>query len=268
MRLVLQALDRTFPLNDKSSLSIGSDPACGVYLPSSRQTERFAEIKTDSTLAWLIKAAGSQHSIHHNGRRIDSLTMLRAGDDLHFDDITVHVKSEFAPTLDKTSGQQAINFSDRILIRVASGAETGKGHALVNSLCIGRSSISEICVDDPALAERQILIQRQGNDVLVKNLSPALEMRIDGWACNEAILKAGSQLNIEQHRFVLDCPCLDLAKTDVLLPVDTPSDTVEINGALNESAAKTTLFSRSQWILLGSAVLIAILLVILLTIPS
>ncbi len=266
MRFVLHALEQKFPIDASSSLSIGSDPSNTVYLPSARQTERFAEIRAYEKHLWLLKSPETQHAIHHNGRRIDSLTLLRAGDDLHFDGIAVHVRSEAAPVFEKTACIQAVNFSERIVLRICSGAETGKAYALINSLCIGRSSLSEICVDDPAFAERQILVQRQGNHVRVKNLSPALEMRVDGWICHEAILNIDAQLNIEQHRFILQSSCPDLANSAKPSVLEPPATLPENTEQSPKALAKTPLFSRSQWILLGFAVGIAILFVLLLTI--
>jgi hypothetical protein len=67
--------------------------------------------------------------------------------------------------------------------------------------------LSEVCIDDSALAERQILLQRQGNDIFVKNLSPVLEMSVDGWVCEEAVLSPGARISIEQHRFRFEAPC-------------------------------------------------------------
>lgn len=266
MRLVLHTLDQKFAIEAMSSLTIGSDPSNTVYLPSAKQTESFAEIRSSDHGVWLQKSPGTQHTIHHNGRRIDSITLLRAGDDVHFDGIAVQFRSAHQPVFEKTAGAQAINFSDRIVLRVCSGAETGKAFALVNSLCIGRSSLSEICVDDPALAERQILLQRQGNDVLVKNLSPALEMRVDGWICHEAILNIDSQLNIEQHRFILQSSSSDLANTPQIHLPETPVIELENTTQAPQMLSNTKLFSRSQWILLGSAVAIAVFFVLLLTI--
>jgi hypothetical protein len=268
MRLVIYANDQKFPIETMSSLTVGSDPSNTVYLPSAKQTECFAEIRSSDNGTWLQKSPGTQHTVHHNGRRIDSMAMLRAGDDLHFDEIAVQVRSEQLPVFEKNSMKQAINFSDRIVLRICSGAETGKAYALVNSLCIGRSSLSEICVDDPAMAERQILMQRQGNDVLVKNLSPALEMRVDGWICHEAILNIESQLNIEQHRFILQSSSSDLANVQHTHLPEAPVAEFENATQVNQALSKSSLFSRSQWILLGSAVAIAALFVLLLTIST
>lgn len=266
MRLVLQIPDQHSVPVGQAELSIGSDPSAEVYLPNSRGTEAFARIRPANGALWLLRAEGSDSPVHLNGRRVHAKALLRAGDELHFDGTPVQVKSELVPSCEKQQQGRALNFSDRILLRVHSGAQTGKAFALVNSLCIGRSGISEIRVDDPALAERQILLQRQGNDVLVKNLSPALEMRVDGWVCTEALLKPGSQLDIERHRFVLESPAPDLAnmpETVAATPAHTEAKAVD---APTLPIGNPALFSRSQWILLGCSVAISALLIVLLTI--
>jgi pSer/pThr/pTyr-binding forkhead associated (FHA) protein len=265
MRLVLQIPDQHAVTIDKAELSIGSDPSGDVYLPNSRGTEAYARILCQSDAVWLIRNEDSGSSVHLNGRRVQAKALLHAGDELHFDGFPVQVKSETAPVSDKPPSSRVLNFSDRILVRAHCGAQSGKAFALVNSLCIGRSGISEIRVDDPAMAERQILLQRQGNEVLVKNLSPALEMRVDGWVCNEALLKPGSQLNIEQQRFTLESPVLDLMKmseSTVIEPLQLPAEPDDMAPLPKSEVA---LFNRSQWILLASAVVISTLLVLLLT---
>lgn len=266
MRLVLQIPDRNAVPIDKPELVIGSDPSGDVYLPNSRQTEVYARIRPTTDAVWLLRADGSSASVHLNGRRIHAKALVRAGDELHFDGMPVQVKSEQVPVSDRPHAARAVNFSDRIVLRVHSGAETGRAFALINSLCIGRSGISEVRVDDPALAERQILLQRQGNDVLVKNLSPALEMRVDGWVCDEALLKPGSQLNIEQHRFVLESPAPDLANVPEPIAAEIAPESAQSAELPPLPKAAPALFSRSQWILLGSAIGISVLLVLLLTI--
>lgn len=266
MRLVLQIPDQNSVPIGKTELSIGSDPAGDVYLPNSRGTEAYARIRPVNDTLWLLRAEGSSSPVHLNGRRVHAKALLHAGDELHFDGMPVQVKSELAPSCEKQQPGRALNFSDRIVLRVHSGAQTGKAFALVNSLCIGRSGISEIRVDDPALAERQILLQRQGNDVLVKNLSPALEMRVDGWVCNEALLKPGSQLDIERHRFVLESPAPDLANMPETLAAASSHADAKPADAPPLPVGNPALFSRSQWILLGCSVVISVLLVVLLTI--
>lgn len=265
MRLVLQIPDQQVVALDKAELSIGSDPSGDVYLPNSRGTEAYARIRNQTDAVWLIRNEDSGMSVHLNGRRIQAKALLHAGDELHFDGFPVQVKSEMAPVSDKPPSSRVLNFSDRILIRAHCGAQSGKAFALVNSLCIGRSGISEIRVDDPAMAERQILLQRQGNEVLVKNLSPALEMRVDGWICNEALLKPGSQLNIEQHRFTLESPVLDLMKMAESTTIETLQEPAEPEETAPLPKRDAALFNRSQWLLLASAVGISALLVLLLT---
>lgn len=268
MSLLLQTPEHKTLLLDKSELTIGSDPSGDLYLPFSGISSKHAVIKLESDLAWLIRPSESAGSLHLNGRMISAAALLKAGDEIHFNTTVVHVKAtQQAESIRPNSSMtQAVHFSDRLVLRVLTGPEAGKAYALLNSLCIGRSTLSELQVDDFSMAERQILIQRQANDILVKNLSPVLEMRVNGWVCNEAVLTIGSQLSIEQHRYILQSSCPDFTQA-----VD-----VVITEALNEEKSpvimqqqelsKPKIFSRAQWILLGSAILISSLLILLLTI--
>ena len=263
MRLFLHTPDQKTISIDKPVLSLGSDPAADVYLPYSQLAPIHCRIVSDDSATWVINP--DAHAVHVNGRRISSTALIRVGDELHFDTVAVKVCCQQVPTAEKSQSVKAVNFSERVLLRVLTGAESGKAYALVNSLCIGRSAISEIQVDDAALAERQILIQRQGNDVLIKNLSPVLEMQIDGWICDEAILKPGSQLNIEQHRFMLTSSYADLSIEAELAILEKPVRIAEPKQDTALPVQRRAIFSRPQWILLASALAIAGLLVLLLT---
>ncbi len=269
MRLLLQTPEGKTLLLDKSELTIGSDPSGDLYLPFSGISLKHALIKIESELTWLIRPSEAEGGVHLNGRMVSAAALLKAGDEIHLNSTVVRVKSSQPPeqTKNNTSGTQAVHFSDRIVLRVLTGPETGKAYALVNSLCIGRSTLSELQVDDFSMAERQILIQRQGNEILVKNLSPVLEMRVNGWVCNETVLTVGSQLSIDQHRYVLQSSCPDfmMQVKDVVIADDV---SVEEPPAVNQQQelSKLRIFSRAQWILLGSAILISSLLILLLTI--
>lgn len=268
MSLVLYATDSNKTLClDKSELNVGSDPASDLYLPNTGIAAKHAVIRLDAGLTWLIRPSQATGNVHVNGRLIYAAALLNAGDELHFDSILFRVKSAEPYQALKTGANASIatHFSERIILRVLTGPETGYAYALINSLCIGRSSLSDVQVDDSTLAERQVLIQRQGNDVMVKNLSPVLEMLVDGWPCNEGILSVGSQLCIDQHRFMLQSSCTDFAlqveapKTKVVIELE---DQIEL---LPSEPKNPAIFTRAQWILLASSVLISGLLILLLT---
>jgi hypothetical protein len=269
MRLMLQVHNQTYYLADRATLTIGANSGSDIGLAGMERGDNVACIHSVSAGLCLLKSAETGIAIHHNGCRVAALAFLRAGDELYFDSTAVQVKSEHAPIFEKPScSNQAINFGDRILLRIRTGAQTGKAFVLINSLCIGRSSISEIVIDDLGLAERQILLQRQGNDVWVKNLAPSLEMRVDGWVCDQAILKAGSQINIEQHRFVLESSMFEMVDTSAIQTMNLPQMLADVESVVPQVMRVSALFSRAQWILLASAVVIAGLLVVLLSVSS
>jgi hypothetical protein len=91
-------------------------------------------------------------------------------------------------------------------------------------------------------------------------------MRVDGWVCDEALLKPGSQLDIERHRFVLESPAPDLANLPETQAAASSQAGAKPADAPPVSAGNPALFSRSQWILLACSVAISVLLVVLLTI--
>lgn len=247
-----------------SPLRIGSDPASEVYLAHPGVAPLHARLIPDAAgLLWVEPAADETAAVHVNGRRIVRGALLSPGSDLHLGSCALRLSSVSRPESIRRPASQPVNFSGRVLLRALSGAEAGRAYVLVNSLCIGRSDLSEVRIDDSALAERQILLQRQGNDVLVKNLSPVLEMRVDGWVCEEAVMQPGAQISIEQHRFRFEAPAGEAdtqsepEKTDTLQPFNAKD-------AMPAEPARR-IFSPAQWILLAVAAAISAFFIILLS---
>jgi hypothetical protein len=268
MSLVLHTSDHNTLSLDKPELNIGSDPTGDLYLANSGISSKHAVIRTNAGLTWLTRPSKATGSVHVNGRLIHAAVLLKAGDEIHFDAISCRIKSsQPAKSLKpNVNGVVSTNFSERIVLRVLTGSETGMAYALINSLCIGRSSLSDVQVDDSSMAERQVLLQRQGNDVVAKNLSPILEMQVDGWVCNEAILAIGSQLCIDQHRYLLQSSCPDFAQLVEITVHEVEAESKDNIELLTPVVSDPPIFTRAQWILLASSVLISGLLILLLTI--
>jgi hypothetical protein len=243
---------------DRPKMRIGSDPGSDIYLAHPDLAEAHAVLHSDDHAVWLEPLG---QPVHVNGRRVLSAALVRPGDDLHFGSVPVRIQTEKAPALEASSGGVALNFSGRVVLRALTGSDVGRAYALMNSLCIGRSVLSEIRIDDLALAERQVLVQRQGNHIVVKNLSPVLEMRVDGWSCTEARLTPNSQLCIEQHRFLLEAPFWNVDSVG-----DPQHEQVPESLAEPEPVAEPPpFFSKTQWLLLAAAIAISGLIVLLLT---
>lgn len=243
---------------DKPLMRIGSGPGAEIYLPQPGLAPVHAVLHADAEGLWLETAG---QPVHVNGRPIRSVARLRAGDDLHFGSLPARLLSASAPAT-AASGGSPVAFAGRVVLRQLTGRDAGRAHVLLNSLCIGRSVLSEIRIDDMALAERQVLLQRQGNGIIAKNLSPVLEMRVNGWACSEAQLAMGAQICLDQHRFVLEMPCQDLSETDAPVP-ETPADAPA--PVAPAAAGAAPFFSNTQWLLLGAAIAVSAAIVLLLT---
>jgi hypothetical protein len=261
MNCVLLAPGQTAAVIDKPLMRIGSDPSSDIYLPHPGVSPLHAIIHSGHQLLWL-ETTGQM--LHVNGRRIHSCSIIRPGDDLNFGTLPVKVQTAAAPVMEVMPVAKALNFSGRVVLRVLTGRDAGRAFPLMNSLCIGRSVLSEIRIDDLALAERQVLMQRHGNSILVKNLSPVLDMRVNGWSCTEAILTPGSQLSIDQHRFILEAPCPDLGSADE--PLAEPMELVPLEP--ERVSIKPAIFSKTQWLLLASAIGISLAIILLLTLST
>ncbi len=248
---------------DRPEMRIGSAPDNDIVLVGEGIAPLHALLHDGISMLWLERIASETGAeIHINGRRVAARALVHDGDEIHFGTNSIKLSSARLPEVAAAGPEKAMHFSDRVVLRVMTGREAGKGYALVNSLCIGRSALSEIRLDDMAMAERQILVQRQGNDILVKNLSPVLEMRVSGWVCQEARLLPGAQFSIDQHRFQLQAPCSDMSdkpqapQPNVADLIDPKTEAVPL--------PESRLFSKAQWILLAMSIALSGLFILLL----
>ena len=263
MQWLLNIPGQTAVLVGDTPVRVGSDPASEIYLAQPGVAPVHARLLPDAGgVLWIEPASDEAAAVHVNGRRIVRAAMLAPGDDLHLGTCALRVCSAQKPDAARRPAEQPINFSGRVVLRMLTGADTGRAHVMVNSLCIGRSDLSEVRIDDSALAERQILLQRQGNDIFAKNLSPVLEMRINGWVCEEALLQTGARIAIEQHRFRLEGPGHEV------LPVSGPPSAESLpapDATVQAIAPVKRIFSPAQWILLAAAIAISAVFIILLS---
>lgn len=259
MNWLLHTAGQTDTAIDKPLMRIGSAPGAEIYLPQPGLAPVHAVLHAGTEGVWLETAG---HPVHVNGRPIHSVALLRAGDDLHFGSLPARLLSASVPAT-APSGGSPVAFAGRVVLRQLTGRDAGRAHVLLNSLCIGRSVLSEIRIDDMALAERQVLLQRQGGGIIAKNLSPVLEMRVNGWACTEAQLAMGAQICLDQHRFVLEMPCPDLTEADAPVSEATADD--ESAPVTTAPAGLAPFFSITQWLLLGAAIAVSAAIVLLLT---
>ncbi len=173
---------------------------------------------------WLNVPEGMR-GVHVNGRPVQRMAMLRAGDTVHVEGIEVAlagvpvnrvVPQELAAASAETGGGQLggdrpgsaqPGSAQRVVLRGVGGTHHGRCFTLEQPRTIGRLRESDIRIDDPAVAERHARIELHGDRVVLRDLGSADGSVVNGDRVRDAILVSGDQIVIDgHHRFVVEAP--------------------------------------------------------------
>lgn len=219
-----------------------------------------AQFCMDRRGLWLQVATGSR-GIHVNGRPVQRMAMLRAGDTVYLDgaEILVQASHQGVDALPKAESGDASD--PRIVLRGLGGKHHGRSYPLSQPCLVGRAAASTIRIGDPAFAERHAQLERRGDRVLLRDLGSGAGSMVNGVAVRDALLAAGDQVVFEsQHRFVVEVPWQETAG-DGSEPIDenTPGGAGESTAIPGRQSVR-----RWPWLLLAALFLGAMLSALLL----
>jgi len=210
---------------------------------------------------WLQVANGIR-GIHVNGRPVQRMALLRAGDAVYVDGAEILVQAAHQGLDALPQADAAGNANDpRIVLRGVGGKHHGRSFTLSKPCVVGRSHSAAIHIDDPGFAERHAQLERRGDNVLLRDLGSANGSRVNGLEVRDALLAAGDQVAFgSQHRFVVEVPWLESANESRRLADEAGSDAAEkeLTPAPRQSAR------RWPWLLLAALFLAATLSALLL----
>lgn len=154
---------------------------------------------------WLQVPTGMR-GVHVNGRPVQRMALLRAGDTIYVDGVELLVQASHLPPEPASEPMPAAP-DPRIILRGVGGKYHGRSIPLLRPVLVGRAREAAIRVDDPVFAERHAHLEVQGDRVLLRDLGSADGSLVNGVATREALLVAGDQLVFDpQHRFVVEVP--------------------------------------------------------------
>lgn len=192
-------------------IAIGSvaNGAKAVVLPGIAALH--AQVAAGRRGCWLTVPAGIS-GVHLNGRPVKRLAFLRAGDLLCLGDIRLQLEGDPEPPLVRdvpkagARPDESTFGSAKAVLRGLSGAWFGKTLPLATPRTIGSGKACDVRLDSPDLAEKHCSIEISGDQVLLRALSERSSARVNGYPVRDAILAPGDQLQIAEHRFLLEAP--------------------------------------------------------------
>ncbi|MFN7136039.1 MAG: FHA domain-containing protein [Thermomonas sp.] len=153
---------------------------------------------------WMTVAPGTR-GIHVNGRPVQQLAMLRAGDSIHIDGqelLLVGTREEQPlPASPARPGEGSL----RLVLRGIGGDHHGRSLSLEKPRRIGSSARADLRIDGHGITPEHAVLELVDGQPLLHQT--AAEVLVNGSAVRQAVLQAGDQLVFGgRHRFVLEGP--------------------------------------------------------------
>lgn len=215
-----------------------------------------AQFCVDRRGLWLQVASGIR-GVHVNGRPVQRMALLRAGDAVYVDGVEIMVQASHQ-TLDAMPPSDKEDADDpRVVLRGIGGRHHGRSFPLSKPCLVGRAREAGIRIEDPGFSERHAQLERRGDHVLLRDLgSSSTGSLVNGVLVREALLAAGDQVAFgSQHRFVVEVPWLESAVEERELGDDAE---LEEFGETSAPAPRRSVL-RWPWLLLAAVLLAALL---------
>lgn len=185
-------------------LAFGRD-ASGQLATVDAQSPWLLQLSNDRRGLWLT-VAEQVRGVHVNGRPIQQVAMLRAGDCIHvagrqlllLSEVDTRPATEIAPPQDPVA-------SVRLVLRGVGGRHHGRSISLDRPCRIGSAPDSELRIEGHGILPQHAVVEGSNGQVLLHAHGDAVQ--VNGQPTREAVLHGGDQITFgPQHRFVLEAP--------------------------------------------------------------
>ena len=154
---------------------------------------------------WLT-VADDLRGVHVNGRPVQHVAMLRAGDSIHVDggELLLTAANEPGHALPAPDGQRDTSATSlRLVLRGVGGQHHGRSISLGQPRRIGRGSDVDIRIDGQGIAEHHALIEAINGHAVLRDAQA--DVMVNGHRTRQAVLQAGDQIAFDvQQRFVVE----------------------------------------------------------------
>lgn len=202
---------------------------------------------------WMT-VADELRGVHVNGRPVQHVAMLRAGDSIHVDgnELLLIASNDGHTALPAAATQRDPIGNLRLVLRGVGGAHHGRSISLEKPLKIGRAGNADIRIDGPGIAEHHAVIEVVNGQAVLREADT--DVLVNGQRLRQAALHPGDQIAFDvQHRFVLEGPPP---------PVPGPSPSERLRAAHADTdeapiAPRKSWLQRMPWLLIAAILLAA-----------
>jgi hypothetical protein len=226
-------------------------------IDSAAQGVLLVQFCVDKRGLWLQVANGAR-GIHVNGRPVLHMALLRAGDSVYADGVEMLVCSAVAQPVPALMRVHANGNRDdpRVVLRGVGGAWHGRSFPLLSVCEVGSAPGADIHIEG---AGHHVRLWRQGEHVLLSDLTPTGGTQVNGVTVREALLSAGDQIVFgPQARFVVEVPWR------AWQPQADDAAGADVGEAAQPTSSRLQSSKRWPWLLLAALLLGAALSALLL----
>lgn len=210
----------TFPNGEHAAVNlehgqvgVGSAAGGGTTVTIAGLAPLHAVFATGRRGNWLTVPQGA--TVVVNARPVKRIAFLRAGDLVCLAGVHVRFESDEPPPAPprpappprrRASEDLSLAGGAKASLRGLSGPWFGRSLSLSSARILGRGAGSDVRIDGPGLQDRHAQLDVEGGGVVLRTLSPAAVVRVNGHAVRSALLYQGDQIEIGDQRFVLEAP--------------------------------------------------------------
>ena len=203
---------------------------------------------------WMTVADGMR-GVHVNGRPVQQVAMLRAGDSIHVDGAELLLQGapvRTSPSTVSAGDSRELAANLRLVLRGIGGSHHGRSLCLVAPRRIGSAADADIRIQGEHVAAAHAVIEARDCQVLLRDAAD--DVMVNGHRTRQGVLRNGDQVAFGvQHRFVVEAP-----------PPSLPSPGHPGTDArLRPEAVRPHWTGRVPWLLIAALVLAAALFALL-----
>lgn len=210
---------------------------------------------------WMT-VADDLRGVHVNGRPVQHVAMLRAGDSIHVDGGELLLTAAHNPgkSLPMANGQRDMPATRlRLVLRGIGGQHHGRSISLEQPRRIGRAGDADIRIEGQGIVDHHAVVETINGQVVLRDAQA--DVMVNGHRTRQAVLQAGDQIAFDvQHRFVVEGPPPQVASANSMRLHPAQGDETD---PLPRNSHRGWL-SRVPWLLLTAILLAATLSVLLL----
>ncbi len=228
----------TFPNGEHAAVNlehgqvgVGSAAGGGTTVAIAGLAPLHAVFATGRRGHWLTVPQGA--TVIVNARPVKRIAFLRAGDLVCLAGVQVRVESDRpppapanpeAPARRRIQEEGSAFAAAKASLRGLSGAWFGRCLPLSSARVLGRGAGSDARLEGPGLQDRHAQIDIEDGAVVLRTLSPAALVRVNGHAVRGAVLSQGDQIELGDQRFVIESPGLGQASEGGATPAPLRRD--------------------------------------------